>query len=105
MLLFDSWTCRPLSLTSLKVILVKFVKMIKYICTDLPLHFLVLSKSLAQTLGPQYTFEEEAEAQLFLEESHQPIQLHSKLCYTRHELNYSKCQSCLLSPKKERKRS
>lgn len=47
--------------------------MIKYVCTDLPLHFPVLSKSLAQTLDLQYILEEEAEAQQLLEESHQPI--------------------------------
>lgn len=47
--------------------------MIKYVCTDLPLHFPVSSESLAQTLDLQYTLEEEAEAQLLLVESHQPI--------------------------------
>lgn len=53
--------------------MVKFVKMIKYVCTDLPLHCPLLSNGLAQTLDLQYTREGEAEAELFLEESHQPI--------------------------------
>lgn len=80
MVLFDSWTWNPLSVINIStanifkiVILVKFVKMIKYVCTDLPLHFPVSSKSLAQTLDLQYILEEEAEAQQLLEESHQPI--------------------------------
>lgn len=47
--------------------------MVKYVCTDLPPHFPALSKSLARTLDLQYTPEEEAEAQLFLEVSHQPV--------------------------------
>lgn len=51
-------------------ILVKFIKMIKYICIDQPLHFLVSANGLVQTLHLQHTLEEEAEA---LWESVQPI--------------------------------
>lgn len=57
----------------LKCLFLRNLGVIKYICTDQPLHFLVSSESLVQTSDLQYTLEEEAEAQLLLEESHQPI--------------------------------
>lgn len=51
-------------------ILVKFIKMIEYVCIDQPLQFLLLANGLVQTSDLQYTLEEEAEA---LWESIQPI--------------------------------
>lgn len=51
-------------------ILVKFIKMIEYVCIDQPLQFLLLANGLVRTSDLQYTLEEEAEA---LWESIQPI--------------------------------
>lgn len=62
--------------TSLKMIVLLFKRSdtrIKLVYSDLPLHFLASSSSLAGTLDLRHILEEEAEVQLFLEGSRQLI--------------------------------